>query len=316
MTSARGTDHRPAHAILKASLRALVIRTAALYLRRAHVNRERGRIPSAVLPMLCAEDKTMGRRVVHCHHGFKMLADLEDWLGQYVYLTGVCEPTGDVVQMLIGPGDTVLDIGANPGFFSLLAAARVSSSGRVIAFEPIASVRALEANVARNGFADVRIRDEAASKRRATLRIIEGPAAHQGLSSRRQLDEVAGFFEVTAITLDDLQEEKCPLRLDKIDVEGADLLVLEGAAGVIARDRPHLIIESTDEYLRAFERSAEALSNWPFDRKYALYHREDRAVPPRQGACGVRYPVQRTMRIPRPAPRAGRSEGSRLTQRC
>jgi FkbM family methyltransferase len=273
MTSARGTDHRPAFAVLKASLRALVIRTAALYLRHAPVSRGRWRILSAVLPMLRAEGKTMGRRVVRCRHGFKMLADLEDWLGQYVYLTGVYEPpTAEVVQMLLGPGDTVLDIGANAGFFSLLAAARVSPSGRVFAFEPIPSVRReLEANVARNGFGNVRIRDEAVSDRRATLRIFEGPAAHKGLSSLRRIDGVAGSFEVSAIALDDLQEEIGPVRFAKIDVEGAELLVLEGAANLIARDRPHLVIEFTDEYLRAFGHSAEALSNWLFDRQYALY---------------------------------------------
>jgi hypothetical protein len=40
---------------------------------------------------------------------------------------------------------------------------------------------------------------------------------------------------------------------------------------VIERDHPHLVIEFTDQYLRAFGHSAEALANWLFDRQYAIY---------------------------------------------
>jgi len=258
------------------ALQIATIRAAALYLRHSPLTWGRWRLIRAVLPMLRSAGNAMGQRLVRCRHGFTMLVDLEDWLGQYVYLTGAYEPpTADAIAMLIGPRDTVLDIGANAGFFTLLAAARVGPAGRVVAFEPIPAVRReLAANVARNGFANVAVREEAVSDRRARLRIFEGPREHRGISSLRQLEEAAASLEVPAIALDDLQHELGPVRLAKIDVEGAELLVLQGAAAVVARDHPHLVIEFTDEYLRAFGHSAEALGSWLLERGYALYRIE------------------------------------------
>ena len=94
----------------------------------------------------------MGKRVVHTRYHFRFHADLTDWLGQYVYLTGICEPpTAALFAHLVKPGNTMLDVGANVGFFSLLCAGLTGSSGRVIPFEPIPSVReSLRANIALN----------------------------------------------------------------------------------------------------------------------------------------------------------------------
>jgi FkbM family methyltransferase len=256
-----------------ALIRELTIRAAALYLRNVPGGRGRWRILRSVLPLLRDEGAKMGRRIVRCRHGFLMSADLEDWLGQYIYLTGAYEPpTADLIQKLVGPGDTVLDIGANAGFFSLLAAVRVGAQGRVFAFEPLPSVRQeLEANVSLNGFHNVTVRSDAVSNRRATLRLYEVPQAHKGRTSLRQLDDAARSIEVAAIAIDDLQDEFGTVRLAKIDVEGAELLVLDGATRVIGRDHPHLVVEVTDEYLRAFGHSAAALLNWLLDHGYAIY---------------------------------------------
>jgi FkbM family methyltransferase len=260
-----------------AALRRRGIEAAALYLRHSPIDHGRWRLLNAALPLLRAEGASMGRRQVRCRHGFRFLADLGDWLGQYVYLTGGYEPpTAAVIHALVEPGDTVLDIGANAGFFTLLAAARVGPRGRVLAFEPLPGVRRdLEANVGLNRFGNVTIHGAAVSDRKATLTLFEGPQGHKGLSSLRPIDMAVQSLAVPAIALDDLAGEIGPVKLAKIDVEGAELLALVGASKLIARDRPHLVIEFTDEYLRSFGHSAALLAEWLFDHGYAVYRIEE-----------------------------------------
>src|SRR5690606_15918356 len=94
----------------------------------------------------------LGRRTVRTKYGFEMNVDVADFFGQRVYATGNWEDaTSAVAAALIEPGAVVIDIGANVGWFTLLAASRVGVNGKVYAFEPVPPVRAqLLDNVRRN----------------------------------------------------------------------------------------------------------------------------------------------------------------------
>lgn len=64
-------------------------------------------------------------REVRARQGFLMEVDLGDWLGRHLYVTGEYEPaTTHVIAELLHPGRVFLDVGANLGYFSLLAAKR------------------------------------------------------------------------------------------------------------------------------------------------------------------------------------------------
>ena len=154
----------------------------------------------------------------------------------------------DVPKLPVRPGDTVIDVGANQGFFTCYAAWR---GARVIALEPDPASRVLlEANVSRNGFAEsVRILPWAASGRRGEVRFHASDALGGGMSSicREFISAmrvpVRETIQVRAVTLEDVFEE-CALgevRLCKLDCEGAELDIVRSLPARV-RSRVHAFV--------------------------------------------------------------------------
>ncbi len=250
-----------------------VLACVAFYLRRSPIDRGRWRIKARALPAARRALPGRGRRRVTTRRGFPLAVDLDDWGGQYVYLTGEYEePTARVIEALLAPGDTAVDVGANFGYFTVLAARAVGPEGRVIAFEPLPAMRReLEENVALNRIANCRVRAEAVSDRAGTARLFEGPAGNPGLSSLRALADSGPALEVGTVTLDGALPADESVALVKIDVEGAELKVLRGMAGLVERRRPDVVLEVTDRFLREMGDSAEALFRLTRDWGYRIY---------------------------------------------
>ena len=99
----------------------------------------------------------------------------------------------------------------------------------------------------------------ALSNASGTAEIHEGPGRNKGLSSLRPLDETSGSRTVATAAFDDLGLAELPISLVKIDVEGAEQLVLEGMMRTLAKHRPYLIVEITARFLAAFGHSAASL---------------------------------------------------------
>jgi FkbM family methyltransferase len=142
----------------------------------------------------------------------------------------------------------VYDVGANLGFFSLVAARLVGASeGRVYAFEPAPeNAEAIRRNAQLNLLPNITVIDRAVSSHAGTARLqivddqswsrLEEFGAHPGT-------EVV--LEVETVSIDGLLDagELPPPALVKIDVEGAELAVLEGMAKTIAEHRPVIVCE-------------------------------------------------------------------------
>lgn len=250
---------------------------AAAYMRRLPVKQGRWRLIDYFLPRLRAKGSMLGERVVRTRYGFFYKADLGDWLGQYVYLTGCYEPpTARVIADRLRPGDIFVDVGANSGFFTLLASIRVGAAGKVWAFEPVSSMRGrLQTNLTLNGIHNVVVHDVAVSNASGECVFHEGPSGHKGVSSLRAIDNEAKSFTVTTRPLDEIIPETSTVKLIKIDVEGAEQLVVEGMRRLVARQRPDIIIEVTDQYLAAFGHRAETLCRSLCDMGYAMYRIEE-----------------------------------------
>lgn len=164
------------------------------------------------------------------------------------YAFGTSEPTiQDLFAAHIAPGSVVWDIGANVGFYTLIAS-RLVGSGQVIAFEPLPANRAaLERNLQLNGMSNVEvvpiaISDEIGS---ASLNVYGSPmeAALESRSERSGAGAPVDQIDVPVSTIDaQLQAFPAPA-LVKMDIEGAEVAALRGAATLLSQVKPTLICE-------------------------------------------------------------------------
>jgi FkbM family methyltransferase len=160
------------------------------------------------------------------------------------------------------PGDVVVDVGANAGLYSVLAARRVAPGGRVFAFEPSADEFARLAWALRaNGVDNVVASNTALADRAGFFGFVPAPSQHTGLH-RLGADGDAAPQRVWAERGDVAVqlEAKENVALLKIDVEGSELGVLRGFQGLLEAGRVgRLVIEISDEFLRRYGASAAEL---------------------------------------------------------
>lgn len=165
-------------------------------------------------------------------------------VGEAVSNGGLHEPgVTAVFERRLRPGLRVIDIGANIGWFTLLAASRVGPTGEVIAVEPDRDNAALlEASRRINGFANVRLLPVAAGRESGAVAIFRA-YSNAATAPLAALDPLRSEI-VPAIRLDDVVEaERGPIGLIKADVEGAEPLALGGLERVLRRDRPVIVCE-------------------------------------------------------------------------
>ena len=153
-----------------------------------------------------------------------------------------------VLRERLSEGDVVLDVGANIGNFTMLAASRIGCSGRVIAIEPIARNRRLIRRAMRaNAFNQVEIIAGAASDRTGTIDLRTHPetsnSATMAASGERLREERGSNHTVPTLVLDDRLAGLERLDLIKIDIEGMEPFALLGLERTISRLRPILLSE-------------------------------------------------------------------------
>lgn len=166
----------------------------------------------------------------------------------YGILTGGYEPmVQEAMRRVIRPGAVVLDIGANVGLMSLVAARLTGPGGQVIALEPqLDAVRALEAHARLNGFGMVRAIQAAAGARSGTMQmVVTADPAWTIMGSVGDHPDAVRRETVRVVTVDELvaDGESPPPSVVKIDVEGSELDVLAGMSRTLSEHRPVLIAE-------------------------------------------------------------------------
>jgi FkbM family methyltransferase len=156
------------------------------------------------------------------------------WLGSYEY--GKQRLFADQ----LGPGDVVWDIGANVGFYSLLAARLVGASGSVIAFEPLPeNIEYLRRHVELNRSTNIEVLEVAVGDSVGPGSFHLGDNRSTGSLSMEDSD-----MSVPVITLDHLMREsqRRPPRLIKMDIEGGEVGALRGAADLLATASPIVLL--------------------------------------------------------------------------
>ena len=199
-------------------------------------------------------------------NGMPIEIDPRDLIGAEILRSWMWE--SETVRFVWGwlrAGMTVLDVGAHVGQYTLLASGIVGPAGRVIAFEPHPVLgRVLARNVTRAGCQNVTVLPVALGRASGSGTLVLHPPDNFGGSSLRPDDASAGHARATVevTTLDEALDRLGgpPVDLVKIDVEGAELDVIDGARGTLAANPGIVLIV---EFLRAnplpFGRTVEDL---------------------------------------------------------
>jgi FkbM family methyltransferase len=150
----------------------------------------------------------------------------------------------------LAEGMTVFDVGANIGFFSLLAARLVGPTGCVVAFEADPEIAArLRENAARNEYSWIVVEQQAVREARGESLFLRGDPAvspDRGLG-RVVAEEMPGTIRVAGISLDDYAGREAYPDFVKCDVEGAEVEVFRGAEHLLRDKRPKILCEIHSE---------------------------------------------------------------------
>jgi FkbM family methyltransferase len=158
----------------------------------------------------------------------------------------------EFVDKFLRPGMTVLDIGANQGYYTLLASKKVGAQGKVVAFEPTPrEAGRLRRHLRLNSCKNVEVVTSALgnAEGHAELHMVMGSEA--GCHSLRPPDvaQPTSVVTVKIERLDEVLKARGVERVDfiKLDVEGAELSVLQGAQELLSRSsRPVMLVEVQD----------------------------------------------------------------------
>lgn len=207
--------------------------------------------------------------------GTRFSVDLRDRVHRQMWFASYEPHVTQVLDAVLRPGDTFLDVGAHIGYHSVFAAGIVGSEGRVFAFEPDPR---LHAQITKNlsSFVNARALPYAVADRE-TETVFERSwdsreSGWGALTSVRDFRK-GEHITVQAVPLDGWCERTgvSTIRAMKIDAEGSEGAVLRGAQKVLQSIRPILCMEFNEALLNQAGESGRALINILSECKYCIY---------------------------------------------
>ncbi len=201
------------------------------------------------------------------------------WLGSYEW------KTQERIAREVRPGSVFFDVGANVGFYSLLAAIRMRT-GRVYAFEPLPeNIVFLRRHLQMNRIRNVEVLQVAISDRPGTASFVRESTRAMGKL------KAGGSLNVETATLDCLIAENrvAPPNFIKMDIEGGEFGALLGATRCFRRYRPQLLLATHGKAVH--DDCCRLLASWEYEWSYLTRDSDERAelfAQPRPG--------QRTLR--------------------
>lgn len=213
------------------------------------------------------------------------VAETESALGRYAGLAGehhfellkegrFSEAHFENLVRIALPADaTALDIGANIGTHTVLLAKHLTA-GHVFAFEPQSLTHAiLQSNVVRNALDNVTVYPFAVSDETGRVIAIHLPVADTFNSGIAAVSDTSQLGDKTlTYRLDDLGLPQ--VDFVKMDVQGSEMRALQGAAALIARDRPLMFVEIEEQHLRALGTSSKEVMERMLGWDYVLFRAE------------------------------------------
>jgi FkbM family methyltransferase len=222
--------------------------------------RRYARLPFPLLQAAAGDIVRLGRLRLRIPGGFRIRASV---------LAGT-ERVRSILDRAIGPGDTVVDVGANIGYVTCLAADRVGPAGRVIAIEPAEdNLAVLRENLRANRFRDAEVIAAAAGARQEArdLFVRGDVSAVNSLYPESCYSKVTRVVPVPVVRLDDVVDAA---DLVKVDVEGGELDVLDGMPRLLASPLLQLVMEWHPTLQRAAGRGAIELPLFLLDSGFEV----------------------------------------------
>jgi len=207
-------------------------------------------------------------------HGYKMYLDPSD--GMRLSLNKIHEELEtNFVKSVLKPGDYVLDVGANIGYYTLLFAKIVGNAGKVFGFEPEPlNFNILKKNISINNYHNVVLEKTACSNKKGKTNLFlsyEGAQTHRIFRSKRVSKN---FISVDVISLDDYFKNQTIMKkisFVKIDVEGAEYDVLMGMKSIIEENKKlHILLEFYPSNIKESGSDPKALLNFLRDSGFEI----------------------------------------------
>lgn len=185
--------------------------------------------------------------------GMMMDLGIVDVIERTLLTTGEWDPiVENVLRSCLKPGDTFLDVGANIGYFSLLASQLVGDAGTVVSFEPSArALSRLTGHLCLNQCRNVTVCSQAMGESTGTETLNWAPSSNIGGSTIARGIPANGYSEQIAVRrLDDVcRDMSLKPSVIKLDVEGFELFALRGAEQTLRTHHPVVVCELTNQFL-------------------------------------------------------------------
>ena len=188
---------------------------------------------------------------VKLNTGREMYVDLRSAVGRGIFATGqfdkeVFAPLAEVLK----PGDTFVDVGANVGYYSMRVLDLLGETGEIHAFEiDPRPIKCLKRTISRFKLESIHLHVLAVGEAEGSMSFdMRYDCGHSGLSLEKT------GMDVQVRRIDDVINvaEDSRIKAIKIDVEGAELLVLRGSKELLRRERPFLVVECDDDLQEPF----------------------------------------------------------------
>lgn len=177
------------------------------------------------------------------------------------------------------PGSVFYDVGANVGFFATIAARLVGTEGRVFAFEPVAAnADQIHRNARLNRFENIAVVQRAVAAASGRSEFWNAEYSGGGaLTSAPKPPDATSMLRVDVVALDDFVygEKSPPPDVVKVDVEGAELEVLNGMERLLSERRPVVVYEVDDQTAGGVELKRQAIERFLLKREYRVEPLED-----------------------------------------
>jgi len=176
-----------------------------------------------------------------------------------------------LLERLLAPGMTFVDIGANVGYHTLLGARLVGARGRVVAVEPFSeNCRSILMSIAESGVSNVTVLPVALDDHQGWSHMSNHIGSNASIVSD-QVDHIARGYGTIVPTFCLDQLVTGPIDVIKIDVEGAEARAVRGASGLISTWRPKVITEVSEEMLeRVSGSSVRSYVEWFTTKGYSV----------------------------------------------